>query len=194
MKLKVIFFALLCLAVISGCEKEPPLPLRDDEGVNGASISRVFQSNPAINEVQIRTPLTEEAAGKIFMKKVLVFHRKIGADKEYFELDLNSRINVSLDNANKNRIGIKFENGKVFSFDNNSRKALSMVLELIKGSDGIGRINGILSGPKDNNKDLINHLKTKKVTSFSLEGMKTEVTKAESEVFLKDVNSVIEMN
>ncbi len=170
----------LLILVTYGCVQKQDTPV---EIADSAKISRVFQGNPGINQVWISTPETEIDG---FTKKALFFKRKIGEDGERFEFELNGKVTQSLDNVNKERIVIKFDDGQTFAYSKRSTRIISMVL------DGLN-FYGYLSGEFDKNKDLINSLKKKRVNSFSLEGFNTDLTTKEADAFLKDFNTVLTM-
>jgi hypothetical protein len=170
----------LLILVTYGCVQKQDTTV---EIADSAKISRVFQSYPEINQVWISTPKTEIDG---VTEKSLVFKRKIGEDGESFEFELNRKVEQSLDNVNKERVVIKFDDGKTLSYSKNSSGMISMVI------DGY-TLKGILMGSFNKNKDLINCLKNKRVKSFSIEGFDTVVTTTEADTFLKDFNTVLIM-
>jgi hypothetical protein len=191
-------FYILILATIStlyGCQDQLPqneTQLGPDEGINRTKISRFFQSNPMINEVQIRTPLSNAVATD-FIDKVIVFQRKKGVGNEHYELHLNGRNNEKLNDVNRGRIEIYFEDGKVFKYSGDSLTGeTSMIFDNgVKGVAGyIGTIQGNLLFT---DRALVEKLKKKKIVSFTLEGFKTIVTDQEAEEFRKNINTVMTM-
>jgi hypothetical protein len=182
---------------IVGCEENTKAPLPysgPDEGDNKLKISRFFQSNPMINEVQIRTPLDDLSEGNM-VKRVIVYKRNIGDDHEYFEITLNGRNDIKLNDVNKGRIEINFEGGKTFSYSSKSSSLISSMVfdDGVKILDEIGTIRGVLIGSKNRNAKLIDCLQHKRVLSFTLEGFNTVVSAPEAELFRKDVMTVMSM-
>ena len=176
----------LLIMVTYGCvqKQDTTVDMADTvEMDDGAKISRVFRGNPEINQVWISTPKAEIDG---VTEKSLVFKREIGEDGESFEFELKRKVKQSLDNVNKDRVVIKFDDGKTLSYSKNSSGMISMVIDRYT-------LRGILMGSFNKNKDLINCLKNKRVKSFSLEGFDTDVTTIEADSFLKDFNTVLTM-
>jgi hypothetical protein len=182
-------------STLYGCQDQSSqneIQLGPDEGVNRTKISRFFQSNLMINEVQIRTPLSDAIAND-FIDKVIVFQRKIGENDEHYELYLNGRNTHKLNDVNRGRIEIYFDDGKVFKYSNESlSNGVPMIFDDgVKGVAGyIGTIRGDLIVSEI---ALIEELKKKKIVSFTLEGFKTKVTDQEAEEFRKNINTVMTM-
>ncbi|TNJ36767.1 hypothetical protein FGF66_11530 [Chlorobaculum thiosulfatiphilum] len=193
-------FYILVIAATStlyGCQDQSSqneIQLGPDEGINRTKISRFFQSNPVINKVQIRTPLSDAVATE-FINKLIVFQRNIGEDDEDFELYLNGRNNQELNDVNKGRIEIYFADGKVFKYSKKSSRVNSMVFDDgLKGIAGnIGTIHAVLMGNIEYEKLLIEHMKKKKILSFTLEGFETKITDKEADEFRKNINTVMTM-
>lgn len=193
--IRVVLTFLMAVFFVGCSQDKPELPtLGPDEGINGTKINRSFHAHPMINQVVIRTPLTD-ALGSDFIDKVLVFKKKIGEDDVTFDLELNGRNDQKLNDVNKGRIVICFDDGKVFEYSKKSVGIISIVLDYgIKGSAGnIGTISGVLMGSTIRDRELIYHLKRNNVTSFSLESFETVITKLEAEDFRKNVNTVMDM-
>lgn len=171
----------LLMLITSGCDQKLEAPVEVSEK---SKISRVFQSNPEINQVQIKTPETEIDG---ITEKALVFERKVGEDGESFEFDLKGKVHQQLNDVNRGRIVIKFDDGEILSFSKSSSGMISTVIDVSLTLDGI------LMGLFAKNEDLIKSLKKKRVTSFYLEGFSTEVPKSEAEAFRKDFNTILSM-
>lgn len=196
---KRIIFALSVIGVmvstLCGCyQGSQEMPTGIDEGVNRTKITRFYQSNPMINQVQIRTPLSD-TVGTELVDKSLVFQKNIGENDTSFELHLNGRNDERLNDVNKNRIVIHFDDDKDIEYSNNSSHGVSMVFDNgVKGVAGnIGTINGVLMGDMKRDKYLIESLSKRNIVSFSLEGFKTDVAVQEAEAFRKNMNTVLGM-
>lgn len=156
-----------------------------DEGSNRLIISRFYNSNPLINQVEIRTPLSEYVDG-VMVDKKFVYIKIIRAESEDFNVEFKIKNAKELSDVNFNKIFIEFEDGEKFSYSKKS----NMITSIVYTYDSL---YGNLFGVIDYNKKLVKKLQSQRVKRFCLENQCIKLDLSEAEILRKDIVSVMRM-